>query len=280
MSIVKEYAAAKLNLCLTVGDILPNGYHALESVMQTVSLCDTISVSKADEISLACSAPYIPTDSRNLAHKAATLFFKESGISGGAHIHIAKRIPVCAGMGGGSTDAAATLRALNKLYGKPFTLKQLCAMSSQLGADVPFCVRGGTAYVTGVGDKIQPLPHLPLHYVLIFDKTPLSTPKMYAKLDAGVKAPSNAAACMSAVAAGDKQSAAALAANSFLAVATEACPAVAENISTLLAHGAAAATITGKGPTAVGVFTSRSAAVRCVKSIKKATICKSVPPVE
>jgi len=275
MKAVTEKAYAKLNLSLTVGGTLPNGYHALESVMQSISLHDALRIEKSDGIRLVCDKPFIPTDERNLAYKAAELFFRESDIKGGAAISITKRIPVCAGLGGGSTDAAATLRGLNRLYGTPFSMAELTAMSASLGADVPFCIRGGTVYATGVGDVLEPLPHLPMFYLLIYDKTPLSTPKMYKALDEGKACFSDSAAVRRAVMDGDGREAARLAANSFLTVATEACPIIEANITALLETGAITATVTGKGPTVFGVFESKAAALLASKKIK-GTFAESV----
>ena len=263
-----EKAYAKLNLCLQVGEVLANGYHAVESVMQSISLFDTVILKRGGSISLSVGSSRIPTDSRNLAYKAAELFFKESGIAGGVDMELIKSIPVCAGLGGGSADAAAVLRGLNRLYGTPFSLDRLTQLGAELGADVPFCIRGGSAFATGVGDILEPLPHIKLYYVLIFDRTLLSTPKMYAALDKGQKSPCYADACRKAVLGGDREGAAALAANSFLFVAKEACSAIDKNINALLENGAVSATITGKGPTVFGVFTDEEAAKRCAKQVR------------
>lgn len=268
MTIVTEKAYAKLNLCLTVGGVLPNGYHTVESLMQSISLHDTVRLEKNDKISLSCGESRLPNDNRNLAYKAAALFFEKSGVKGGVSISLTKRIPVCAGLGGGSADAAAVLRGLNRLYGKPYSVSELAELSKPMGADVPFCVEGCTVFVTGVGDIIEPMPHTTLYYVLIFDKTPLSTPKMYAALDAGVKSPSDASACRKAVLEGDREKAARLAANSFFTVASDACPQIKANADILLQNGAIAATVTGKGPTVFGVFTEKEAALSCASAVR------------
>lgn len=275
MTSLTERAYAKLNLCLTVGGVLPNGYHALESVMQSISLYDTVKIKKAESIVLSSDAKFLPTDSRNLAYKAAELFFKESGINGGAVIELTKRIPVCAGLGGGSSDGAATLRGLNRLYGTPFTVDELAKLSAPLGADVPFCVKGGTVFATGVGDVLEVLPHAPLYYVLLFDKTPLSTPKMYALLDGGGASFSDSRACREAILEADMEKAAHLAANSFYAVAKDVCPAVETNAALLIQNGALAATVTGKGPTVFGVFTNEKTAASAAKATG-GILCKSV----
>lgn len=158
---MKVKTAAKVNLALDVTGVLPNGYHDLKSVFQTVGLYDELTVElTAPEcgITISCDVPEIfagsdpiPCDERNIAHKAAKRLFDEHGICSGCRIHIKKGIPSQAGMGGGSTDAAAVLYCLEKLTGKKLTAPE------KLGADVPFFLTGGTAYVEGIGEKITPI---------------------------------------------------------------------------------------------------------------------------
>ena len=141
-------AQAKINLYLDVTARSENGYHKIESVMQSVSLCDRVTVSAArggDEIRVSCNLPYVPCDGRNIAYKAARAFLDECGINAGVRITIDKRIPVAGGMAGGSTDAAAVLSALNRVLGSPLGRERLYALAESLGADVPFCLSGGTA---------------------------------------------------------------------------------------------------------------------------------------
>ena len=136
-------APAKINLYLDVLGKRPDGYHEIESIMQSVSLCDIVDVTLQNEcITLSASEDTVPLDEKNLAHKAARLFYDHTGIKGGAKIHIEKRIPVSSGLAGGSTDAGATLKALNQLYDKPLTKEELLMLGAKLGADVPFCMEG------------------------------------------------------------------------------------------------------------------------------------------
>ena len=144
-------ARAKINLTLDVTGRREDGYHTVEMVMQSIALHDTVRVTtihgekKPRGIVLSCSLPFLPTDERNLAYRAAELFYKETGaLLETCEIHIEKRIPVAAGLAGGSTDAAAVLRALNALHTAGLTDDELCEMGLKLGADVPFCLRGGT----------------------------------------------------------------------------------------------------------------------------------------
>jgi len=156
---MKVKTAAKVNLALDVTEKLPNGYHNIKSVFQTVGLYDEITVELTDEgISLTCEVPEefttadpIPCDERNIAYKAAKLFLEENGMTSGCNISIKKGIPSQAGMGGGSTDAAAVIYCLSRLTGKSLE------HTERLGADVPFFLTGGTAYVKGIGEKITPL---------------------------------------------------------------------------------------------------------------------------
>lgn len=156
---MKVKTAAKVNLALDVTEKLPNGYHNIKSVFQTVGLYDEITVELTDEgISLTCEVPEefatadpIPCDERNIAYKAAKLFLEENSMTSGCNISIKKGIPSQAGMGGGSTDAAAVIYCLSRLTGKSLE------HTERLGADVPFFLTGGTAYVEGIGEKIAPI---------------------------------------------------------------------------------------------------------------------------
>lgn len=167
----------------------PNGYHDIVSIMQTVTLCDvlTIDFEKADktEITLKASGnDAMPTDSRNLAWKAADTFLTENRLMGTVTISIEKHIPMSAGLAGGSADAAAVLRGLNRLCGSPLSTEALCQLGAKLGADVPFCIVGGGALVTGIGDNLAPIscmPQAPLVVACMGDG--VSTPWAYGALD-------------------------------------------------------------------------------------------------
>ena len=163
---VKAYA--KINLFLDITGRLPNGYHTLNTVMQQIDLYDTVSISRTDEkISVICNDPDVPCDERNIAYRAAAAFFAEAGIRGGAEIDIKKDIPLEAGLGGSSTDGAAVLAALNRLCGEPLDFGRLCAVGASLGADVPFCLTGGTAVCGGTGEKIQQTPCKKDYFIVI-----------------------------------------------------------------------------------------------------------------
>ena len=187
MITLKEFAYAKLNLTLDVLTKRPDGYHDLKSVMQTVSFHDDveIDVGTKQPWSLQCSQSAIPTDERNHAWKAARVFFETVGIDPeGITIRITKRIPSEAGLGGGSADAAAVLRALNRHYCDRFSLPDLANLGAAVGSDVPFCVLGGTAMAEGRGERLRVLPRLPACYIVICKPDfSASTPALYRKLD-------------------------------------------------------------------------------------------------
>lgn len=150
-------AYAKINLTLEVIDRRPDGYHEIASVMQTIDLCDTVSLAPAPDISLSCDHPALETPD-NLALQAARLLRAESGYTGGAHIAIRKAIPISAGLGGGSSDAAATLMGLNALWHLDMPTPKLEAIAAKIGSDVPFLLEGGTAIALGRGERIRRLP--------------------------------------------------------------------------------------------------------------------------
>ena len=208
MTTLYEGAFAKINLTLDVLDKRPDGYHNLKSVMQTISLRDDIEIDigTGEPWSLLCSVEGIPTDETNLAWKAAKLFFDTIGKDpNGLQIRILKRIPVQAGLGGGSADAAAVLRALNRHYGEPLSIGALAELGAQVGSDVPFCVICGTAVAEGRGDRLRKLPDIPdCFFVVCKPDFSVSTPEMFRKLDEkGFHARPDHTAMESAILAGD-----------------------------------------------------------------------------
>lgn len=187
MTTLYEGAFAKLNLTLDVLGKREDGYHDLQSVMQTISIRDDveIDVGTGKPWKLQCSVEGIPTDERNLAWKAAKIFCEVLGKDpGGLEIRITKRIPSGAGMGGGSADAAAVLRALNRHYGEPLSILALAELGAQVGSDVPFCTLCGTAMVEGRGERLRRLPDMPdCVFVVCKPEFSVSTPELYKKID-------------------------------------------------------------------------------------------------
>lgn len=180
-------ARAKLNLSLDVCGTRPDGYHEMKMVMQSVSLCDNVEIRlRADgNITVRSGVRWLPNDERNIAVKAAKLFFERHGITDtGADIVLKKRIPICAGLAGGSADAAAVLFGLGELTGLPLRGERLEMLGRELGSDVPFCARGGTALALGRGEVLHDLPALPDCSIVICKPSfSISTPELFRTLD-------------------------------------------------------------------------------------------------
>lgn len=181
---MKLKSNAKINLTLDILGRREDGYHLIDSVFQSVSVYDYVDVQKSDIITVRCSDSDL-CDQSNIAYMAAQKFFEYVNISGGADIEIEKHIPQAAGMGGGSADAAAVIVALDKLYKTNLSQQQLCEVGLSVGADVPFCIVGGTARVGGIGEKMSTLPDMPdCAILLIKHGQKLSTADMYRQVDA------------------------------------------------------------------------------------------------
>ena len=182
---VKVLAPAKINFTLDITGKLDNGYHTVDMVMQSVNLFDevTVEVDKGSEITLTCNKEDIPCNSSNTAYKAVQLFAEKTGLSFGAKVHIEKHIPAQAGLAGGSTDSAAVLVALNKIFNTQLTIDQLAEIGAKIGADVPFCLYGGTMLATGIGTDLKKIPHsFPFkdYYILLCKPNiNVSTPQAY-----------------------------------------------------------------------------------------------------
>lgn len=185
MNSVTMKSFAKINLSLDVLGVLPNGYHEVRMVMQTVSLCDLVGLTKTPSgINLTSNLPFLPTGAGNVAYAAAEAFFERTKIQGGVNINLKKRIPVGAGLAGGSGNAAAVLKGLNNLYDAHLPVRTLCEIASPLGADIPYCIIGGTRLAEGVGEKISPLPKMPhCHVVLVKPQFSISTSWAYNNID-------------------------------------------------------------------------------------------------
>lgn len=187
MKNITEKAYAKINISLDVTGRRPDGYHEMLMVMQAVTLCDEVSITLTEGVKsrAECSLHFVPGDERNLAVRAANRFFERVGIKNtGAHIVLKKNIPVGAGMAGGSTDAAAVLRGLNKLTDARLSSAELHALAAEIGSDVAFCIAGGTQLASGRGEVLSPLPPLPdCSIVICKPDFSISTPELFRKLD-------------------------------------------------------------------------------------------------
>ncbi len=253
-------ANAKLNLCLDITGIREDGYHSIETVMHSVDLRDSVNVRLNDtgKIVLTCDKPYIPTDEKNIAYKAAALFLSETGKKSGVRIDIKKRIPVGGGLGGSSTDGAAVLEALNYLSGKPYSESGLISLASRLGADVPFCIKKGAALCSGIGDEITSLPVLSgVFAVIIKPDFSLNTKEMYSLFDSVGKRPSPGMENMvSAVRGNDFSAVCKNLYNAFDLAAKKLRPEISRLPGILCESGAAAACMSGSGSCVFGLFDS------------------------
>ncbi len=259
---VNEKAYAKLNISLDVISKRSDGYHDMRMIMQTVSLCDDITVSLRDdnEINVSTNLRYLPCDDRNIAAKAAKAFFAQLGKQDiGVDINIIKRIPVCAGMGGGSSDGAAVLRALNRLTGNPFSRFALEEMGAGLGSDIPFCVSGGTSLAEGKGEVLSDLPSFPhCHFVIVKPKYSVSTPELFAKLDLiSMKFHPDTLGIISAIKRGSLKSVCQRMYNVFEDVLPPKPNDIQIIKSALLDYGALGALMTGTGSAVFGIFNDK-----------------------
>jgi len=259
---VSEYfepAYAKLNLCLDVLGLQADGYHALSTVMHSCSLADDVYVRLTEDgrVEARTNRVYIPNDARNVAVRAAQVYLKAAGLEGcGARIRIRKRIPVGAGLGGGSSDAAAVLRALDRLTGRRFGAERLRELGAEVGSDVPFCVTGGAALARGRGELLEPLPALRnCSLVICKPDFPISTPELFGRIDARSSAlRPDTAGLAESLRAGDVSGAARRLYNVFEDVLPRHCGEIAVIRGRLLDLGAQGAAMTGTGSAVFGLF--------------------------
>lgn len=255
---------AKVNLYLRVVGRRPDGYHELVTVMQPLSLADTLSVSLAGEgISLSCDRPDLPQGEENLVWRAARQFQKETGLAPGMRLHLTKRIPVAAGLGGGSSDAAGTLLALNELAGKPLPPGELHRLASLLGADVPFFLAREPAVGRGTGTQLSPVTLLPYWYLLVNPGVPLSTRWVYENLDLADLQGQPAAEAW------DPEHPETWVRNDLGTVALKRFPELAELLAGLGDAGASCQGISGSGPTLFGLFPTREAAYQAGLKLRR-----------
>ncbi|OSM04252.1 4-(cytidine 5'-diphospho)-2-C-methyl-D-erythritol kinase [Magnetofaba australis] len=259
-------APAKINLALRVLGRRADGYHLLDTVMVFVDLCDTLHITPTyGPIVVSCDPPVTGRPEENLVYQAAAALAARAGRSVGAEIHIEKRIPSAAGMGGGSSDCGVTLRALNDLWGLGLSIQELIDIGVTLGADVPLFVLGQAALAGGIGEELQPLPHLPLvHLVLVNPGFPLSTGEVF-KIHGG-HAPETAAA-LAIPDARRGESALGLLENHLEPAALQLAPQLTEMRAALLQAGAQGALMSGSGATFFGVFADADAAQRAAEAI-------------
>ena len=267
---ITEKAFAKINLTLSVGEKRKDGYHDIGGVMHGISLHDKITLEKSGEISLSVTKGSAPSGQENLMWKAAELFFAETGISGGVRMELEKHIPAQAGLGGGSSDAAAVLRGLNRLMKTGLSAEELSDMGKRIGADVPFCITGGCCRCRGIGEKLTKVPGwngLPL--VIVRPPVAVETGKAYAVLDRAEKQTGNKTdACIRALEEKDRKKLAESLSNDFEKALFAEEP-VLEETSRRLALFSRPLLMTGSGSAFFVIAESRTDRKRLAEEIKK-----------
>lgn len=291
MKRIKLLANAKINLSLDVTGKLGNGYHTLQMIMQTVSLSDEITVEKiSNGIEISCNIPYVPSDERNICYKAAKKFFEKAGLKtsatelcgsegsdkslrqfAGARISIKKNIPVGAGLAGGSADAAAVLKGLNILFDTGFELSELSEIGLKCGADVPFCLYGGTYLAEGIGEKLTKLPNLNnVNIVIVKPDFSVSTEWVYKNYN--FKEPKehpDTKMIIEAVKAKDIKTVAREMKNVLESVTAVKYPEINEIKHLLRNRGALGSMMSGSGPSVFGIFENMEKASDAFNDLKK-----------
>lgn len=279
---IEEKARAKINLSLDILGLRNDGYHEVEMILQSIELADLISFEQSndDKITLTLEpstiegADLLPVDDKNLAVKAARIIFDRFGINGGLHIRLKKNIPIAAGLAGGSTDAAAAIRGLNRLYNLNLSNDQLFEIAALIGSDVPFCINGGTALATGRGECLTPLPDLPtVPIVLINPRGSVPTVWAYKNYDADPSPdhPDNLQ-LVEAIKIGDVEAVGELMFNVLERVSVKLHPSIVELKQQLLDAGADAAMMSGSGPTVFAFVGSLENANKVASSIDTSDI--------
>lgn len=258
---IKAYA--KINLGLDVVKRLPDGYHQVKMILQTVGIFDELTLEKADSgITLTTDAPGLSTGSDNLVCKAAELMREKYHIAEGISIHLKKKIPIAAGMAGGSTDAAATMKGISRLFGLDAPLPQLMEYGVSIGADVPYCIMGGTALAEGIGDVLTALPPAPECVILVAKPDiSVSTKYVYEHLDAaGLKSHPDIDGMRAAIEAGSLQGILDRMGNVLETVTIPAHPVIDTIKRRMRELGAVNSLMSGSGPTVFGIFLEEQAA--------------------
>jgi 4-diphosphocytidyl-2-C-methyl-D-erythritol kinase len=264
-------AAAKVNLVLEVLGKRDDGYHELVTVMQAVDLSDRITLEEADDLTLRSRTPDVPSDGRNLALRAAMALRQAAGITRGVRITLDKRIPVAAGLGGGSSDAAAVLLGLNRLWRLRWSVERLDEVATTLGMDVPFFLRGGTARATGRGERIETLGGGTLGLVLVNPRFAVSTAEIYARVTPTMYTDGRHAKSLAGELRRSPARVAASLYNGLQETAVAAYPPIGRIRAALLAAGALGALMSGSGPTVFGIARSFEHARQIRRRVTRAT---------
>lgn len=269
-------ANAKINLTLDILGTREDGYHEVAMIMQEISLHDTLSMGKINQgisltIAIEGQKGTLPADESNLCWKAAALVQKEYNLQEGVEIHLTKRIPMAAGLAGGSADAAAVLKGMNHLFRLGMTEARLCELGARLGSDIPFCIMGGTMLATGRGEVLTRLPSFPrLSVVLAKPPVGVSTAWAYKAYDAGYDGPHpDNEAMLAAIHGGDAHKTAGLLCNVLEGVTETEHPVIADYKRLMMEHGAMASMMSGSGPTVFGLVREKQQAWHLADTLKK-----------
>lgn len=277
---MKLKAMAKINLGLDVVRKREDGYHEVRMIMQTVQLHDELILTETPEsgIRMTTNLPYVPVNSNNLAYRAADLLMQEFHISQGLEIRLTKRIPVAAGMAGGSSDAAAAFVGVNRIFRLGLSKRELMERAVQIGADVPYCLLRGTALAEGIGERLTPLPPMPACHILIGKPgVSLSTRYVYGNLRADeITDHPDIDGMLAAIGEGSLPGVTERMANVLEEVSIAAHPVIGEIKKHMKEHGAMGALMSGSGPTVFGIFDSRRAAERAGRALKASGLARQV----
>lgn len=272
-------AYAKINLGLDVVRRLENGYHEVKMVMQTVGIYDVLDFQRTDGgIVITTDSGELPTDENNLIYKAAKLMMEKYHINEGVKIHLEKHIPIAAGMAGGSTDAAAALKGMNRLFDLGCSLKDLMELGVKIGADVPYCVMGGTALAEGIGEKLTPLAPAPDCYVLVAKPDiNVSTKYVYEHLDAQeISRHPDIDGMVEAIAEESLQGILDRMENVLETVTVKAYPIIQTIKDRMKELGAINSLMSGSGPTVFGIFVEKDMARRAYDKLEEEQLAKQI----
>lgn len=282
MNQMRLKALAKINLGLDVLRRKEDGYHEVKMIMQTIHLHDQIHIRKIEEdaIKIRTNLYYLPNNENNLAYKAAKMLKDEFALPGGVSIHLKKVIPVAAGMAGGSSDAAAVLFGMNKMYGLKLSMQELMDRGVKLGADVPYCIMRGTALAEGIGEKLTKLPAMPKCHILIA-KPPInvSTKFVYENLHANDLKPENHPNVdiqIEALKEGNLEKLVANMGNVLERVTVPEYPVINEIKQMMVESGALGSMMSGSGPTVFGIFKDYAKAQEAYQKIQKSGLSKQI----